>query len=968
MATTTVGGSTVAFSNSSAAANLSQSVGEDNASGYEFVFDVLAASGGGAGAQIYSVDDGVKNDDGGADINVTNKAFQDYNKDLLIKDTVGAAEADQGGDLAGSTFWIGSDGKIHYKVNPDSALAAKVQALGEGQTLTDTIQYTIKMANGTLSVGTLTITIKGTNDKPVAEAAVNSATEGGAVVNGQLKATDVDSTSLSFKLVDAAPAGFKLNPDGSYSFDPSNAAYDSLKDGETKVIEIKFVANDGKADSDVKTLKITITGTNDKPVAEAATASATEGDAVVNGTLKASDVDGDALNFKLVDAAPAGFTLNADGSYTFDPSNSAYDSLKEGQTKVVEVKFVANDGKVNSDVQTLKITVTGTNDKPVAEAAVNSATEGGDTVTGTLKATDAEGDALTFELAGSAPAGFELKPDGTYKFDPTDSAYDSLKEGETKVVEVKFVANDGKVNSDVQTLKITVTGTNDKPVAEAAVNSATEGGDTVTGTLKATDAEGDTLTFELAGSAPAGFELKPDGTYKFDPTDSAYDSLKEGETKVVEVKFVANDGMVDSAEQTLKITVTGTNDRPVAQAATASATEGAAVVTGSVTATDVDKDALTFKLVGDAPAGFKLNADGSYSFDPSNSAYDSLKAGQTQDVVVKFVANDTHVDSAEQTLTIKVTGVNDPASITGSFTGDVTEDGVLQASGSLSITDVDSGENAFSATTSVNGTYGKFTLTNSGWVYDLNNAAANVQALNTGDTVYDSLTIKSADGTAEKTIKVAIHGTDDLVLASMPTTYTGTGDPNDFDNLGSAGIQKIGSKGAETLYGGADGDTLTGGGGADTLYGGSGNDTIKGGVGSDTLYGGSGNDSLDGEKGTDTLVGGYGADTLVGGEANDIFKFLDIRDTNDTISGFERGSDKLDFSQMDANANVAGTQQFSAVSEVGGAYVKAYQITWYAAADGVHVLADTDGNLATAEFHATLSGLTALGSSDFILS
>ena len=87
MATTTVSGTTVTFSNSGAAADLTQSGTEDGS--LQFTFDVLAASGGGVKTTIYSVDDGIKNDDGGATIVVTNKAFVDYNKDLLIQDGVG---------------------------------------------------------------------------------------------------------------------------------------------------------------------------------------------------------------------------------------------------------------------------------------------------------------------------------------------------------------------------------------------------------------------------------------------------------------------------------------------------------------------------------------------------------------------------------------------------------------------------------------------------------------------------------------------------------------------------------------------------------------------------------------------------------------------------------------------------------------------------------------------------------------
>jgi hypothetical protein len=66
----------------------------------------------------------------------------------------------------------------------------------------------------------------------------------------------------------------------------------------------------------------------------------------------------------------------------------------------------------------------------------------------------------------------------------------------------------------------------------------------------------------------------------------------------------------------LLITVTGTNDAPVAQAASFTVAEDAAVVTGSVVATQVDaNEAESFAVNGSAPAGLTFNADGSYSFD-----------------------------------------------------------------------------------------------------------------------------------------------------------------------------------------------------------------------------------------------------------------------------------------------------------------------------------------------------------------
>ena len=47
------------------------------------------------------------------------------------------------------------------------------------------------------------------------------------------------------------------------------------------------------------------------------------------------------------------------------------------------------------------------------------------------------------------------------------------------------------------------------------------------------------------------------------------------------------------------------------------------------------------------------------------------------------------------------------------------------------------------------------------WGYTLNNDAANVQALKAGQSVTDTLTVTSVDGTASETITVTINGTND---------------------------------------------------------------------------------------------------------------------------------------------------------------------------------------------------------------
>ena len=95
----------------------------------------------------------------------------------------------------------------------------------------------------------------------------------------------------------------------------------------------------------------------------------------------------------------------------------------------------------------------------------------------------------------------------------------------------------------------------------------------------------------------------------------------------------------------------------------------------------------------------------------------------------------------------------------------MTEDKQLQISGSLIITDIDTGEAHFSDT-SISGAYGTLHLTDAGhWTYDLDNKNAAVQTLGMGETATDTITIFSADGTPHQ-IQITINGSNDNPFVS----------------------------------------------------------------------------------------------------------------------------------------------------------------------------------------------------------
>jgi VCBS repeat-containing protein len=244
--------------------------------------------------------------------------------------------------------------------------------------------------------------------------------------------------------------------------------------------------------------------------------------------------------------------------------------------------------------------------------------------------------------------------------------------------------------------------------------------------------------------------------------------------------------------------------------------------------------------------------------------------------------------SAQYTMRIDVTAVNDPAVVGGDLAGSVKEDVVTAAMGVVTVSDVDTGEAGFEAMVDARGAYGtlSFDHLTGRWTYLVDNSSPAVQALQDGEVRQDTFTVRTVDGT-EQTIAVLINGTSDTNVIDGNNTISGGGG---HDNLfGGAGSDNLfGRAGNDRLDGGSGNDTVSGGSGNDRIYGSSGNDRVFGGSGTDKVYGGSGHDQVYGEAGNDQLYGDNGNDRLSGGSGRDTIQGGSGRDTISGGSGDDR--------------------------------------------------------------------------------
>ena len=356
-----------------------------------------------------------------------------------------------------------------------------------------------------------------------------------------------------------------------------------------------------------------------------------------------------------------------------------------------------------------------------------------------------------------------------------------------------------------------------------------------TGTFVASSSNGATLTYSIGGETTHSTALggvtydvsstgpygtlylnSTTGAYAFVPDSDAINALTTPTTESFTIRV--SDGAL-SADQIFTIAINGTNDAAVISGtATGSAIEAGGVAnaahgpptaTGTLTDADVDNTPNTFTAVSSptASAGghgtFTMTSAGvwTYTLNDADSAVQALNVGGT--LTDTFTVKT--VDGTAQVVTVTIHGTNDAAIISGLTAGSVIEasydhHGTPAATGMLTDTDVDNVPNTFtpvnSPTVSDAG-YGSFTMSADGmWNYTLDNANGAVQALNISDTLTDTFTVTTVDGTAQ-VVTVTIHGTNDDAIISGTTagsvieascdnpghpTATGTLTDTDVDN------------------------------------------------------------------------------------------------------------------------------------------------------------------------------------------
>ena len=885
--------------------------------------------------------------------------------------------------------------------------------------------YNINIAasDGSLSaIQSLAITVTNVNEAPVitsngggdtASLTINENV--GAVTT--VTSTDQENTTRTYSIAGGADAAlFLINATtGALSFVTARD-YEAPADvGANNVYDVIVRASDG-VNVDTQALTITIANVNEAVSITSASSFAVSENQTSVTTVTATDLDGTAPTYSIVGGPDSGlFTIDATtGVLSFVGAPDFEMPTDSGADNVYNISVQANDGLL-SDTRALTITVTDQNESVVitsnggSDFAAISVSENVSSVT-TLTSSDPENAQRTYAITGGADASrFAIDAaTGVISFIGVPNFEAPADAGGDNVYDITVSASDG-VNADTQTLAITVLDTDEGLTFTSASAFGLNENTTLVATVSAIDSDGDLVSYAIAGGADATlFTIDAStGVLSFISAPDFEAMGDAGGDNIYDVVVSATDGSY-LATSAITVTITNANEAPLLTSASQFSVNENSSSIGSVAASDIDGDAISYSIIGGADA-FLFTIDPttgaiSVAIAPDYEAPGDANGDNFYDVIV--AASDGSLVDTE-TLSIGVNDVNEAPVITsgGAFTINENTTAVT----TVTSTDPEATARAYAiaggadaARFAINSATGALTLV----------AAANYEAPTDagGNNVYDVI-VQVSDGALvdTKALVVTVADVNEAPVITSSSAFTinenstavttvtstdpeatartyaisGGADAARFAINSATGVltfvaapnfEAPADVGTNNVYdlivSASDGVNMTTQSLAVTIANIVDGATINGTNAANTLVGTVAEDTINGLAGNDTITGGGGADRLTGGTGADRFVYNTTSDSavtaRDIITDFNRSqADKISFNPIDANSGVSGNQNFSFIGASAFSNV-AGQLRYEVINGNTFVSGDVNGD-SLADFSVQLTGNIALLSTDFIL-
>ena len=542
--------------------------------------------------------------------------------------------------------------------------AGVLAGLGAGETLTETLEYTVTSGELT-DTSTIEITLEGANDAPVAQDDTAATPENESItIDVTANDSDVDGDDLVITSFDAGT----LQGEVTISEDGTSLVYVPPNIGSTETVTevISYTVSDG-TESAVATVTIEVSGVDD-PITINTDETAFVLDLTSFDDPSVTEVEiplevifaGSGLGSELtvieLDTSQTQGSVRI-GSVLYSPGD-AFLFLAEGETTTEQFGITVQDQFGEEASGTFVFTITGVNDAPtVTEPSAISLLEDtgaeGAVVT-TVAGSDIDGDTVTYAITSGNEAGYFAINAGTGEVTLTADGATALNDDGliSTSTTIGVTVSDGTLSSSEAPLEVTFGAQNDAPTADDDATTVIAGGlvtITAANGVLANDVDVDSpisvesavLTTPNSTASPitgAGqsiigqygtLTLEADGSFVYSADQIVSLQLLEGEQAVETFSVTVSDGEF-TALSTLTITVDGVDDTSVFfgdNAFTVDQDVSSQIfpVQGVLSSFDVDQHAViapvdagqgTYGVFGYQPSNDVDGVDGSDPVDP----------------------------------------------------------------------------------------------------------------------------------------------------------------------------------------------------------------------------------------------------------------------------------------------------------------------------------------------------------------
>ena len=606
-----------------------------------------------------------------------------------------------------SAFTISAEGIVTFNSVPDYDSAADA----DGNNI---YAITIEVSDGTnATTQAITVTIIDLDEAP---SITNTATSASVTENStgtvfDASATDPENATLNYSLAGADADALSIDSSGLISFNIAPDYDNPIDANSDNVYSITIEVADATTTVS-QALAISVTNINEHAasaptdadanadqIAENATAGTTVGitaaaaDADRDDSVSYSFADGSLTSgFFSIDSATGVVTLTADNSLDFESA----------QQHGLTIKATSSDGSSASDTFTVAVTDHDEYDvefaaEPDADANANQVAENVSAATAvgiTAAASDQDGsnNSVSYSFANDSTTDasglFDIDASsGVVSFNAS-SVLDYETDAQSYSLNIKATSTDG--SSATKSFSVALTNVDEAPVFASSVSEVSFAENLATDTAvydaSATDPEGATTTYSLAGADAARLSIDSSGIITFSNSPD-YDYPADADANnIYQITIVASDGSI-TASQELAISITNVNESPefASTSAAVDAPENSAAAFYTASADDQDADtSMTYTLYGGADVDFfDLDASsGSLSF---KQAQDREAAANDADLdytyAVEIAASDGEFNAPTNlTLAITLTNVNEAPTVTNT----VQEVSVLEATANSS--------------------------------------------------------------------------------------------------------------------------------------------------------------------------------------------------------------------------------------------------------------------------------------------